>query len=465
MAAPYERLERNEKNERVRTEQHKTFLDGLEGVCSELGIEAPRDYRPEMTTVKHRRWRRQRHLEMEATLGVMTLREHDGVLLLDEGWRRTSSEDRLDFSGATAGRRAAAGLRRSRTWRRQRRALTGELVAQVPFERLDRSQVSSALEALDAKLTPEASQPNPLRELGLRGLKRSPGIARTGKVMLLVHGTFSNSDNLIAALERTDHGQAFLTDIWNTYDQIATFDHRTLGVSPMLNARALELLTRGSQAHIDVICHSRGGLVTRWWLEAFDNGPPLAGTGLASPPRLRGALSNMANISRALASASATASAAVPFLTVATGLFRIVSSITSLMAKTPVIDAAVALVPGLHAQSRVGNNRELISLRSDVGPFAQRYFAIQSNFESEQAGWKFWRYFTELKSRVTDWATDKVFEGPNDLVVDTASMTEFSDRVRLPKAQVHDFGTTDEVHHTNYFLQPDTLRMIKKWLR
>ena len=50
-----------------------------------------------------------------------------------------------------------------------------------------------------------------------------------------------------------------------------------------------------------MVCHSRGGLVTRWWLEVFQRdlmprarvvfvASPLMGTGLASPYRLRTAL-------------------------------------------------------------------------------------------------------------------------------------------------------------------------------
>lgn len=465
-------IERNLRNERV-AERHASFLQGLESVVSGLGIEPPADYRSGMDTVKHRRWNRRQHLSMHARLGVMTVRDHDGVLLLDESWRRDEpgGDSPLDMSG----RRASASLRYRRTWRRSRRKSVGDLVAKVPFERLDRSDVASALEKLDEKLTPHAMKA-PLRELGVRGLRRASRIAPTGRVLLFVHGTFSNSDNWIDTLEKTPKGLEFLAHLRDSYDQVATFDHRTLGVSPLLNARELGLLTRDSDAHIDVVCHSRGGLVVRWWLEALDRaspqkrravfvGSPLAGTGLAAPPRLRGALSNLANINRALASASSSASAAVPFLSVAAGIFRIVSSVTSFAAKTPVIDAAVALVPGLHAMSRVGNNRELLSLRRDAGPVRGRYFSVQANFESDDPGWKFWRYFRGVKSRVADWATDQVFEGHNDLVVDTPSMVDFQDRLSLPSRQILNFGTQSKVHHTNYFEQARTLRRITSWLK
>ena len=128
------------------------------------------------------------------------------------------------------------------------------------------------------------------------------------------------------------------------------------------------------------------------------------------------------------------------------------------------MDAAVGLVPGLAAQSRVGNNRELISLRQTGRLAAERYFAVTSNFESEQPGWKFWQYFRGIGDRAKDALADLVFEGRNDLVVDTGSMVDLADGLRIPSEQVLDFGTTDRIHHTNYFSQPDTLAFIEEML-
>ena len=139
-------------------------------------------------------------------------------------------------------------------------------------------------------------------------------------------------------------------------------------------------------------------------------------------------------------------------------LFKVVSSITTLAATTPALDAALAMVPGLVAQSRVGNNHELLSLRQSVGPWRDAYFAVTSNFESEAAGWRFWRNFR--RDSLMDRGVDLVFDGPNDLVVDTGSMTEFTESLALPEDQVLDYGTTDVVHHMNYFEQPTTLDFI-----
>jgi hypothetical protein len=61
-----------------------------------------------------------------------------------------------------------------------------------------------------------------------------------------------------------------------------------------------------------------------------------------------------------------------------------------------------------------------------------------------------------------DIAADIVFPGKNDLVVDTASMTDLGDaefKLQLA-ADPCDFGTSDTVWHCNYFRQDKTIAYI-----
>lgn len=382
--------------------------------------------------------------------GLPTLRlvEREGVLFVEEG------------------RRTIAGTRR-----RSARSLLGKTMQELPLEKLERSQVGSALDKLDDKLTP----PRGLRRLDASGKLRPFSGRPSGGVLLLVHGTFSNGDHLLEELEATDAGRTFLRWAIATYDAVLSFDHPTLAVSPTVNARELSLRLAGSRASIDVVSHSRGGLVTRWWMEGFDRGEaavrravflgsPLAGTGLAAPPNLRATLSLLANVGNALGKVAGVGATAFPFLTVVAGLFQVLSSVTSLVSKTPVVDAAIAMVPGLAAMSRVGNNHELVTLRQWAPDVRNRYFVVQSNFEPDDARWKFWQWFR--RDRLLDHAADAVFDGHNDLVVDTPSMTGFSSDTSfsIPRAQLHDFGTSSTVHHTNYLRQEETLEFIRRAL-
>ena len=52
---------------------------------------------------------------------------------------------------------------------------------------------------------------------------------------------------------------------------------------------------------------------------------------------------------------------------------------------------------------------------------------------------------------------------PNDLVIDVASMTRIDPPARFVK-DVLDFGRNARVHHRNYFLQPETIEALARWL-
>jgi hypothetical protein len=406
------------------------FTESLDRSVAELGIgaEPPRG----ALGARRRAWPARQEL-------VLTVVERDGVLRLVGGQRRSAR---------------ALGV-------------GGAVVQRVRLSALGENQVGAALMRLDAKLTPSRG----LRELRDDGVLVPAPARPTGRLLVLLHGTFSSNDHLLETLRGSAHGRSFLEWTRSTYDQVLGFDHPTLSVSPILNAHALRRALAGSRASIDVIAHSRGGLVARWWAEGFDEPPvsprrvvfvgsPLNGTGLAAPPNLRGSLSLLANYGRALG----TAAAMLPFTTVVAGLFQILASIASLTARTPVIDAAVAMVPGLAAMSRVTNNFELEGQREREPELRGRYFVVLSSFESQRPGWRFWEVFRGLGARAAETLADRVFDGPNDLVVDTTSMADFRDGLRLPASQLLDFGTTDRVHHTSYFEQKETLAFIRRKL-
>jgi pimeloyl-ACP methyl ester carboxylesterase len=366
----------------------------------------------------------------------------------------------------------------------------GQVVKQYAFEALDTSKVYDALIKLDRMLTPGAAYAaniltgaaNTLTGLSqlvqgrLLPLAGMPNVAGK-RVLLLIHGTFSNCAALVDhGLATLPDGQALLARAEKKYDMVLAYDHPTLSVSPVMNAFDLAALLRPLPAELDIVCHSRGGLVARWLCEGFCEpalkrrvifvGSPLGGTSLAAAPRLRNTLDLLTNVADILRVGTNLA-AANPFFLAASGLLRVFSMVTSLAAKTPVFDAALALVPGLDAQSRTGNNEEIRRLRANTGSggFAGdpvQYFAIRSNFEPQEIGWNFLRLFSKPMQRLGDLGADIIFDGANDLVVDTASMSEVADKREV--TVVHDFGTNATVHHTNYFVQKETALAIGRTL-
>jgi pimeloyl-ACP methyl ester carboxylesterase len=416
-----------------------------------------------------RRRRRRAGNTPENPIKTVSLVEEDGVLF----WR-----DGVPASGSSMMRRkrASAGLPPDPD---------GTLVLAKQFPVLAPNRVTEGIGTIDQHLNPWI--PPTLRSR-LRPLRRQPDdkfVLDTtdvagrfaGRTLLFIHGTFSNADNMLGEFTATPHGKAFLNAAYSgerKYDNIVFLEHATLAVSPVINALELGRFMAGSSGQIDVIAHSRGGLIARWWLEAFgksldlssDNpvrvvfaGSPLHGTSLAAPDKLQHALSLFSNIGTFAAGTMKLAGTANPFLWVASSLIEVVVSVTGALANTALLDALVALIPGLFGQSRISNNHELNLLRLGPCAVSPMYYVVKSNFETDNPGWMFWENFRE--DRMKDLAADIVFPGENDLVVDTFSMTELGELNFPLKVQgVCDFKTSKTVWHCNYFRQQETVTFI-----
>jgi hypothetical protein len=191
---------------------------------------------------------------------------------------------------------------------------------------------------------------------------------------------------------------------------------------------------------------------------------PLAGTGLASPPRLTETLNYLANLAGFLGTLTNKvgdfAGWAKIFFSVGAGLMQVVSALIRGAAAIGVADAAVHLIPGFLSMARMSNNSEIKHLRRLSNPTVDR-FAIKANYQVEQPGLKLWRYITEAKTRLADYGTDVLFAANNDLVVDTGSMDDLREELCIPKDQVYDFKT-GPVHHCAYFSQPQTYAFMRK---
>jgi len=90
-----------------------------------------------------------------------------------------------------------------------------------------------------------------------------------GRVLVLVHGTFSHLDAAFDGLLRS----AEWSELKERYDHVIGFQHYTVGRSPAENSRALaEALADyvDQSAKIDVVAHSRGGLVVEGVLPAAE---------------------------------------------------------------------------------------------------------------------------------------------------------------------------------------------------
>lgn len=420
----------------------------------------------ERSVANLRRRRRRATNDGDGTIKTVSLVEENGTLY----WR--------DGIPARPGAR-----------RRGRRGIDataqGSLVLTREFPALAPNKVIAAVGAIDCRLNAAIgaslnSRLRPLRQTAAGGFELDAQDAVgpfDGRTLLFVHGTFSNAGSMLAEfstagsrglrlLNRAMHGAG-------KYDRVLFFEHPTLSISPVLNALELGRAMAGSSGQIDVIAHSRGGLVVRWWLEAFGSslrvaakapvravlaGSPLHGTSLAAPDKIQNALSLISNVGTLAEKTLSLVGVANPFLWVAGKLVEVIVSATGALARTPIVDALAALVPGLAGQSMVINNHEINFLRSGPSVVHPAYYAVVSNFETEDPGWRFWKNFRG--GRPADLVTDIVFPGENDLVVDTVSMTDFGVPKLTLAGPACDFGTSDTVWHCNYFRQAKAIDYI-----
>lgn len=435
-----------------------------------LGFDAGSDRNPDLEdSIREIRRRGRRDAARDAQ--AVPLRLVNGVLR----WEL----DELDVFPTLPGRRAARRGPEARAAEQE-----GEIVVYSKFGDLPPNEFSKLLSGVDDYLTPQATRGLRTVDVTAAGavLKDQTAPPQRGKVLLLIHGTFSHSLNMVNGFS-SPAGTRFLKDAANKYDAILAYGHPTLSESPMINALALSEEFNSSTAAVDVITHSRGGVVGRWWAELFDErrertrrmvyvGSPLAGTSLASPARLKAAADLFVNyalglLDLGLKGGRALAPMFEPLWAVSQTLMRIVKGLVSATIHLPILDAGVALVPGLNGQSAVGNNSELLALRRRSAGLQLRpteSFFVRSNFESEKVGWRFWRAFRDLKRRSAEFVVDRVFPSDNDLVVDTESMINLFENSRIPKRRLLDFGTSNQVHHLNYFEFEETHRNLRRWL-
>ncbi|MDX2218046.1 MAG: hypothetical protein SF172_03365 [Burkholderiales bacterium] len=351
----------------------------------------------------------------------------------------------------------------------------GDVVVDLPLKPLNRNQVLAAMQSLDDSLTPSRG----LRVIHEGQLVKAPEIEHPAKVLLFIHGTFSKGEALYDELKSTEDGHKFLHWAHEHYDHVLFFDHPTLAVSPILNAVELSTLLAGRCSSIDIIAHSRGGIVAAWAAKGMKLplgivctlGSPLDGTSLASPYRLRDTLDYFANVAAACKLATG-ALGAVPFagpLFAATaGLMSVLQTVLYASAKTPLIDAGIAIVPGLAAQSRVDNNPERIALQDDrtAAHVSGTFIGVTANFSPQHIDepiWQFWKRWQRLPWSVANKVTDAIFESANDLVVDCDSAKKFCG-APAAATQIFDFGDTHLVHHCNYLTQSRTLDFVKTHL-
>lgn len=270
-----------------------------------------------------------------------------------------------------------------------------------------------------------------------------------GRALLMVHGTFSRSHLAFAGLPKDD-----LAALSQQYDgRVFAFDHLFLSEDPAENVRWLvSQLPDDAELDLDIVCHSRGGLVSRVLAEKQGElslggrrlrigkvvlvGVPNAGTPLADPAHVTHLLDVFTNL--------------VNFIPDGTG-----APVLSMIVEFAKLAAIGALdnLSGLRSMHPAGEFARWINAPADTGD--TRYFAVSSNVAPKDPGL---RHF--LRAR----ALTALLGGGNDLVVPSAGAYAANGGSLFPIADPLVLEGEAAVSHTQYFADAAVREQIMRWL-
>ena len=273
----------------------------------------------------------------------------------------------------------------------------------------------------------------------------------SGRSLLFVHGTFSRSfsgfwgipPETMAELHRLYEGRVF------------AYDHFTLSHDPERNVvEFLDRMPDSAKLSVDLVSHSRGGLVSR----------ALAGeTSLGPVPRL--------DVGKAVFVAApnhgtplADAAHMMDFIDRYTSMLNLIPPGPHAVV-TDILEAIVTVVKmignsaleGLSGLASMDPRGSFLSHMNKGAATSAAYYGIASNYEP-QGG---------LAALVKDGVVDRVFnDAPNDLVVPTTGVYTGSDdpAFPIPSDRVLEFDASRAIGHSDYFSKPETSAALLSWL-
>jgi pimeloyl-ACP methyl ester carboxylesterase len=273
-----------------------------------------------------------------------------------------------------------------------------------------------------------------------------------GPVLLFVHGTFSTTEGgfgrLPAATRRMLHDRYA--------GRVIAYDHPTIADDPFANARRFFEIVGDRKLDLDIVCHSRGGLVSRSIAERPDT---LAGLGRNVTVRqivLVGALSKGTILADTehwgeLVDRVTTLIRLVPAPGAVDTLETVLTVVKSLaVGVAQELEGLDAMAPGSDYLKKLN--------KGGKQPGDPSYRVIGSDFEPRAPGLKAW-----LNDEVRDGLFDQL---PNDMMVTIESMRGANGSGRFPiaPADCRLFAAPDAIEHSDYFGQPRTSEWLLAWL-
>ena len=274
-----------------------------------------------------------------------------------------------------------------------------------------------------------------------------------GRALMLVHGTFSTSatgfgqlsDDAVGRLARAYDGRVF------------AFEHPSVATSPDDNLAWLQAALDGApRLDLDVVTHSRGGLVGRLIAGGLGDVPQVQVRNLVfgATPNHGTLLAQPEHVVAFLDRATTLLNLAPP------GPADIVQAAMEgiLVGVKAIVAGGLEHLTGLTAMNPASPWLEDLNARVGADD-TTTYRAIAADFEPTGA------LRRAIKTRVQDEIVDRVMGNiANDTVVPTVGVTGTTSD---PAALVADplvYATGDGVHHSNIFAKRRTHQALEEWL-
>ncbi len=274
--------------------------------------------------------------------------------------------------------------------------------------------------------------------------------------LLLLHGTFSTWESAFDGLFKDEIYQ----DLYKKYEgRILAFNHPSLHHSPAENIQQLfKMIPKGVNLNVDIVTHSRGGLVGRELIERYDEYDN-SGVNIKVNKAIFVAAPNQGTI-----------------LTDRDNWVKLIDCYTNLVTTLPdnvgtiILESVITLVkvvgggavkglPGLQAMLPKGDH---IKRLNNTHKVETTYYAIGANYAPNDEK-LLARYGKRLLMRVLA----KVFGEDSDMVVPTSgSFTTGKDNggFPIPKERQKLYMLEQDVNHCNYFTHHIVNKTLMKWL-
>ncbi len=271
-----------------------------------------------------------------------------------------------------------------------------------------------------------------------------------GRALLLLHGTFSRAHTAFGELP----GE-FVAELHRRYDgRVFAFDHLTLSEDPRSNVEWLiKRLPEEQRLELDIISHSRGGLVARVLAERQNElslgsrsidvrkvvfvGSPNAGTPLADPGHIGDLIDMYTNL--------------LEFFPT-NGVTEVLDAVI-----TVVKQVAAGVTGGLSGLASMRpEGTFLVDWMNTPATVSPTYFALASDYRPAHPG---------LLAMVGRRLVSQVFEkAGNDLVVPTRGVFSAKGTGLFPIAERLVLADDEAVSHSGYFGDARTREQLLAWL-